>query len=167
LSFRRSSRPGITLLEVIIALMIFLFSLVAILRLVGMGNERARDIFDNEQAMQRAQSKLAEVVAGAQPLQSQAETEFTELPGWFWAIDVSDSDVDSVKNVKVRISNTTPSGQRRELLQLSQLVLNPTVRGTTVEGITSTEESTDSTSGTTSGTSGTTTTSGTSSGTTK
>src|SRR5262245_30909307 len=78
---RRRIRRGLTLLEVIIALAIFLFSLVAIGRLVMFAGDRAMDIQGRE--AQLCQAKLAELTSGVTPLTS-AEGDFDEAPDWHW-----------------------------------------------------------------------------------
>ena len=65
---RAGGRPGLTLLEVLVALAIFLLSFAAISQLVTTAGHRALEARRKEEAARLARSKLAEVFAGAVPL---------------------------------------------------------------------------------------------------
>src|SRR5260370_28861378 len=69
----RPRRAGMTLLEVLISLAIFMLSLVAIGRLVSLSSERAREVQLKAEGMLKCQSKLAEIVGGAEQLASQSD----------------------------------------------------------------------------------------------
>jgi prepilin-type N-terminal cleavage/methylation domain-containing protein len=75
-----ASRPGLTLLEVLVALAIFLLSLGALVQLTSFAGRQAVDARRRSDETRLAQSKLAEVLAGAVPLQGQGETPFDEDP---------------------------------------------------------------------------------------
>ena len=62
---RRPPRRGMTLLEVLLALAIFLLSLGAILSLIDFGVERGRAAAMQSTGTRLASSKLAEAEAGA------------------------------------------------------------------------------------------------------
>src|SRR5262249_46245586 len=92
-------RQGLSLLEVVVALTIFLFALGVIGRLVTMGGDQAFDVQQKGQASQLCQSKLAEVVAGVVPLQNQSEVPFDEDPQWLWSLDAEQGSVSGLWNV--------------------------------------------------------------------
>src|SRR5262249_30485154 len=78
----RRARRGLSLLEVLVSLSIFLFALIVIGRLVVMGTDLALDVQYQSQATQLCQSKMAEVLCGAVPLSSQNEVPFDEDSNW-------------------------------------------------------------------------------------
>src|SRR5205814_485188 len=82
-----SRRAGITLMEVIVALAIFLISFVAIGMLMNAATARAHEARTYTIAMQLAQSKLSEFVAGVQPMSTTGEqsTPFDFDPKWVWS----------------------------------------------------------------------------------
>src|SRR5262249_48323520 len=82
-----SERGGMTLLEVLVALGIFLTALTAISRLITMGGEHALNVQQQAQATQLCQAKLAEVSAGVVPLSGQSDVPFDEDPNWLWSVD--------------------------------------------------------------------------------
>ena len=61
---RTAPRRGLTLIEVLLALVILVLSLGAISQLVGVGTDRANDARAQIHGTRLAQSKMAEVEAG-------------------------------------------------------------------------------------------------------
>jgi type II secretion system protein I len=121
-------RNGLTLLEVLVALAIFLLAVVGLGTLVSYSGERAAQIRQQAWAIQRCQSKLAEVVVGAVPLESQSEVPFDEDPEWIWSLDVQDGATTGLKNVTVRVSRSGNDRSRTEVL-LAQIIMDPALRG--------------------------------------
>ncbi len=146
-------RRGLSLLEVLIALAIFLMSLIVIGRLVTLGGDRALDVQQQGQAAQLCQSKLAEINAGVVPLSSQAEVPFDEDPDWYWSLEAEQGTVSGLWNVTVRVHRIRSDGSRVEC-SLHQMVLDPSLRGSTADAAAAASSSSSDTSGaSTSGTS--------------
>src|SRR5437016_5563530 len=126
----RPARPrrGLSLLEVLVALTIFLLSFVAIGRLVTLASDHALEIQYQSQATQLAQSKLNEVICGALPLQSGSGS-FDEDEAWQWTLDADpEGTVDGLWTVTVKVSRSSNDGSDTSA-SLSQMVLDPTLRG--------------------------------------
>jgi type II secretory pathway pseudopilin PulG len=135
----------LSLLEVLVALAIFLFSLMALSQLIGIGTDRARDVEWLGRASLLAQSRMAEAIAGSIPLTGTSEASCDEDPDFNWSLDAQPGAAPNLYQVKVTISRNYPDGSRFETT-LSQMIFDPTYRGTT-------DGSTDATAtGTTSGT---------------
>jgi general secretion pathway protein I len=126
------ARRGMSLLEVIVALAIFLMSVIVLGRLVILAGERGREVQDLSVATQLCQSKLAEVAAGVVPLSPQSGTPFDEDPAWTWSLDCTTSDTPNLWDVTVRVSRERSDGTRVECT-LSQKVLDPSIRGSTFD----------------------------------
>jgi Tfp pilus assembly protein PilV len=147
LASRPAPRAGLSLLEVLAALAIFLMSFVAIGKLVAIASDHSLEVQMQSQATQLAQSKLHEVLAGALPMSSQSG-EVEEDPNWQWSIDAEQNgDVASLWNVKVRVWRQLDNHEVASTL--SQMVLDPSVRGSmfdqvVVTGSTDTASSTSS-----------------------
>ncbi len=120
-----------TLLEVIVALAILLLSFIAILRLVDLTTERARDIQFRGQAMQLCQSKMAEIQVGAEQLTSQSGVPFPEDSSWTWSADCNQGQYANLWTVQVRVTKDLGDGTHIEAT-LTQMMLDPTVQGTTI-----------------------------------
>jgi len=121
-------------MEVIVALAIFLVSFVAIGSLMNAATARAHEARTYTIAMQLAQSKLSEFVAGVQPLNATGaeNTPFDFDPTWVWSAkcDVHpDPNVANLFLVEVRVSNVNEPGVDGVL---TQCILDPTYRGTTM-----------------------------------
>jgi general secretion pathway protein I len=142
-------RHGLTLLEVLVSLAIFLMALVALVRLVSLGNERALDTMQQTEGLRRCQSKLAEVIIGAVPLNSQSGVAFDDDPSglWTWSLDCQQGAVTNLWNVQVRCTRQRSANDTLEV-SLSQMVLDPSVRGSTIP---SSNTGSGSSSGTTGG----------------
>ena len=121
-----------SLLEVLVALAILLSALIVLGRLIILGSERARDVEGLAQATQLCQSKMAEVVAGAVPLNSQSGTPFDEDPDWTWSLDCNQGDIPNLWDVTVTVNRERKDGSKLECT-LSQKVLDPSLRGNAMD----------------------------------
>src|SRR5262249_49314463 len=148
-----SSRPGLSLLEVLVALAIFLFALVGLGTLITLGGDRALDVRQQSWAIQRCQSKLAEVMVGAVPLSPQADVSFEEDPDWHWSLEAEATGITGLWNVTVRVMRQRPHGSRVQT-SLTQMVLAHWLRGGSAPASTP-DTGTSSPSGSPSGTGGT------------
>jgi general secretion pathway protein I len=127
-----SPRPGMTLLEVLVALGIFLMALVAIIRLVTFGGDQALEVQQQSQAAQLCQSKMAEVIAGVVPLTGQSDVPFDEDSSWLWSLDATQGDIAGLWILTVRVSRQRSDGSRIEC-SLDRMLLDPSLRGSTVD----------------------------------
>lgn len=141
---RRPSRHGISLLEVLVSLAIFLLSLGAIYTLVGMGSEAALDATIQNTGARLAQSKMAEVEAGLISPASGGSGTFDDEPGWSWSVESGGSPAPNVYPVTVRVWKEF-RGERREVV-LNQMVYDAEQMGNSSEAVKPT------TTGTTGGT---------------
>jgi Tfp pilus assembly protein PilV len=126
-SLKVKARHGLSLLEVLAALAIFLLALIGLGQLVIMGGERARDVQDTARATQLAQSKLAEVAAGIVPLGSQSGN-FDEDPDWTWSLEASQNQIPNLWDVSIQVSRKKTDGAE-VACTLYQEVLDPAARG--------------------------------------
>jgi general secretion pathway protein I len=130
-----ASRRGLSLLEVLVALAIFLLSFVAIGRLVTLASDHALDIQQQSQATRLAQSKLNEVIAGIESLQGGSGS-FEEDPGWQWTVEAEQSsDVPNLWTVTVTVTHPGEEGND-VTATLSQMVMDPSIRGSVFDQIT-------------------------------
>ncbi len=125
-----SGRSGLTLIEVLVALAIFLLSYVAIIRLISLGEDQALEIRWQSEGTRLAQSKMAEVVAGVIPLLSQSDQPFdnTGSSAWNWSMSCEQETIPNLWQAEVTVSRDRPDGSLFEVT-LSRLVIDPTTRG--------------------------------------
>jgi hypothetical protein len=76
------------------------------------------------------QSKMAEVQAGIVPLSGQDDTPFDEDPGFHWSVTATATSVANVWSVTVKVTRDTGGGAPIET-SLTQMVLDPSVIGST------------------------------------
>lgn len=127
-----SVRAGMSLLEVLIALAIFLFSLVGIGQLISYSGQHSLEVAQRGHAAQLAQAKLAEVIAGIVPMSSQSESPFEEDTEWNWSLTAEPDSIAGLWFVEVTVSRARSDGTRFES-KLSQKVLDPSMRGSTLD----------------------------------
>jgi general secretion pathway protein I len=145
----RRTRPGLTLIEVLVAMAIMLLALVAIGRLVDIGTQSANEARLTARGTRLAESKMAEVEAGAISLNggSLEGTFEPEEPSWSWAVEPSAAGPANLYQVTVRV-NRTVDGRKFEIT-LTQMILDPSVMGTSSQAEkTSTSTDTTGTGGT-------------------
>lgn len=139
------ARPGLTLLEVVIALAIFLMALVPVWRLVSIGGERALDVAHQAQASLLCQGKMDCVKCGAEQLNGGGNVDIGNLT-WNYTIESSPADVTNLYLVKITAKVDRKDGKTIEAT-LTQFVLDPAQRGSTISSTTSSGSSTTSTGG--------------------
>jgi general secretion pathway protein I len=127
---RMRGRQGLTLLEVVIALAIFLIALVPIWRLVSMGGELALDVQQQAQASMLCQGKLDGVKVGAEPRNGAGSVDIGNV-SWNYTIESTPADVDNLYQVKVTVKCDRKDGKTMEAT-LTQMVFDPAFRGSTL-----------------------------------
>ena len=100
-----------TLLEVVVAMAIFLISLIAIYQLSSIGTDRAMDVKILSRASMLCQSKLAEVMVGVEPLTSNGYTSFANEANMQWKMDATQGEVTGLWNVKISVRTELPTGR--------------------------------------------------------
>lgn len=124
---RDSRRRGLTLLEVLLSLGLFLGALAALSQLWYGGVRAAVQARLATQAILRCESKLNEVVAGAVPLQSTSDTPFDDDSSWTWSLQVEIGPHTDSMLVTVKVSHPGQSGLSSSDYQLRRLIRDPQV----------------------------------------
>lgn len=122
----RSRRAGFSLMEVILALSIFLMSLVAIAGLVDMGMDRQIDAKLQIRASRLAQSKMSEFVSGTLPMSSTSGN-FDNDSDWSFNVTTQPYGPPNLYEVQVTVSRDN-RGQQFQYV-LTQYVINPLMTG--------------------------------------
>ena len=123
-------RPGITLLEVVIAMAIFVMTLPALNALVLLGMQRAEETRILATASLMCRSKMAEIGSGSVPFAS-SDWSALDDPNWQWKADAGNaSGVAGMQTVQVSVKLDNGSGVNYEQT-LVQMVLDPAQRGST------------------------------------
>lgn len=123
---RPACRPGLSLLEVLLALAIFVIALAAIGTLVNGGNDRGADARQLHTATRLALGKLAELEAGVTSFEQTSGTFDPPDDAWSW---VAEAEVQTASLYRVTVTVYRELGGRRFEFSLSQLMLDPSVKG--------------------------------------
>lgn len=117
--FADGSRSGLSLIEVIISVAVFLGSLTAILHLLSVGQRSEAMTRLQTEAVMRCEAKMAEVVSGVQELaavndelfdDSQAEIADEFSGQWTWSLESADTGTADLLQVTVTTKYFTGGG---------------------------------------------------------
>lgn len=126
-------RSGMSLIEVLLAMAIFLMCLTGIGRLVDAGTDRALESKYQNIATRLAQSKLAEVEAGVIPVSGGGAGDFAEDGDdyWQWTVESTETTVPNAYDVVVTVSR--PYRGQTFSVKMAQIIFDPAATGTAAE----------------------------------
>lgn len=122
-----ASRRGLTLLEVLLSLGLFLGALAALSQLWYGGVRASVQARLTTQAILRCESKLNEVVAGAVPLQTTGDTPFDDDSNWTWNLQIESGPHADTLLATVTVSHPGQGGLSSSSHQLRRLIRDPQV----------------------------------------
>ena len=127
---RSRPREGMTLLEVLIAMAVFLFALVAITELMNIAGRTASETRYRNVCARLAQSKMAEYVSGVSAMSSGGSGTFEEEgePDWNWTVETSSQSAANLWSVTVKVTRDF-EGDRPIETSLTQYIFDPAARG--------------------------------------
>lgn len=124
---RPAPRPGLSLLEVLVSLTILLIALAALGQLVDLGEDRATRAALVTTGTRLAQSKLAELEAGALDVTAGGSGTCEDEPGWSWSVESAAGGAANLYGVTVRLTRDY-KGRPVEVV-LSQMICDPNQMG--------------------------------------
>lgn len=126
---RRSTRSGITILEVLLSVAIFLGAMTAIGSLLTTGADSAIQAKLHTEAVIRCESKLAEAVSGVIELDAVSDKAFPDdtEPGWSWSLAVDSGPHADLLALEVTVTHETTAGFVDAQYTLNRLVRDPNV----------------------------------------
>ncbi|MFV0444465.1 MAG: prepilin-type N-terminal cleavage/methylation domain-containing protein [Planctomycetaceae bacterium] len=120
-----SQRHGLTLLEVMLALGIFLVAMTAIGQLITLGSRASVEARLEADAVLRAETALSEVLAGVHPMQTAAALPFDDDPNWQWGLTVSEGPHVDLVRLDVTAYYQPPGESPTGTVTLSRLTRSP------------------------------------------
>jgi Tfp pilus assembly protein PilV len=121
-----ASRRGLSLFEVIIALAIFMCSIAAIGQLIFSGVRAAVQARLQSQAVLRAETKMAEAVAGITNLHGSSGT-FTDDTSWTWTVAATQSQHEGLYLVEVTVAHAGGTTAAKQSYTLRRLIRDPQI----------------------------------------
>ncbi len=127
MTVRPAPRPGLSLLEVLVSLTIFLVALAALGQLIDLGEDTASKAANTTTGTRLAQSKLAEVEAGVVDCTAGGSGTCDDEPGWTWVVESAAGAATNLYAITVRVGKDY-KGKRFEVT-LAQMVCDPAQMG--------------------------------------
>jgi general secretion pathway protein I len=121
----RLGRRGITLFEILLALGIFLAAVTAIGQIVNVGSTAATDGQLQSEAVLRCETKLAEIIAGIEPLAGAQTQAFTDDASWSWSLAIADGPHPDLLHLTVSVTHQRVNGSTDAQFVLTRLLRDP------------------------------------------
>ena len=126
LSVHRASRfkhlsQGFTLLEVILALAIFVGAIAVLSRLLVVGVENAETAQWQSQAWLIAESRWSEIEAGIRSFNDPGPYAVDEMPGWQWGLETESMQLANLYRITLTVQCVTNGPGMGTTIQLSRL----------------------------------------------
>lgn len=128
-SSSRAERPrGLTLYEVVLAVVILLGAMLALGQLLSNGSRAALDAQLRSDAILLCRSRLAEIRAGVLPLQSVDNQALPDGDGrWTWSAALTGGPLEELIAITVTVSHSSASGTINHQYSLTQWMQDPAV----------------------------------------
>ena len=120
-------RAGVSLLEVVLALGIFVAGLAALSQLHATGTDAAVQARLKTHAILRCESKLNEVSAGVEPLQAANALPFEDDSSWNWSLTSEPGPHADLLQITVTVARNGQSSFDSASFSLSRLIRDPLV----------------------------------------
>jgi general secretion pathway protein I len=121
----RAERRGITLFEILLALGIFLAAVTAIGQIVNVGSTAATDGQLQSEAVLRCETKLAEIIAGIEPMAGAQGQAFADDARWSWSLAIADGPHADLLHLTVSVTHQRANGNTDAQFALTRLVRDP------------------------------------------
>ena len=122
-----SSRRGLTLFEVMLALAIFAISLAAIGQMMSSGVRGAVQARLQSQAVLRCQSRLAEVTGGVLPFQNVNKMAFADDPAWLWSLTVTPATQTNLYTLELTVEHPSQDVSGEVSFTLRRMARDPQI----------------------------------------
>ncbi len=143
---------GMTLLEVVLALTIFVGSLAVLSQLMWSGSRAAVQARLMTQALTRCEAKMGEIVVGASPMQVSGGT-YSDDPQWSWNVTIGQTQFPELMVVEVTVMHTAGSSLGNVSQSLRRWMRDPAIYEAALEAQQAAAADASSSSSTTSGSS--------------
>ena len=125
LARRPSRRTGMSLLEVVLALSIFLAAMTALSQIVSIGSRASVESQMLNESVWRCESKMNEVVAGIIPPRSVGATSFDDDINWYWTLNVQPAPSLNLLQIDVTVARRLSDGRVLGEFQMSRWLRDP------------------------------------------
>ncbi len=126
-SILRCARRGLSLLEVLVSVAIFLGALTAIMQLLNSGQQSEVSARLKTEAALRCEAKMAEIVSGIEEAVSSDEQKFPddEIGNWQWSADIGSSSATNLLKITVTVEHLPDGKNPNAAFTLSRYMRDP------------------------------------------
>lgn len=124
---RRATRTGLTLLEMVLALALFVTAITVLAQVAWNGQRAAVQARLRTEAAFRCETVMAEVLAGAVPLQSQQGIPFSDDPKWTWGVQIAPGKYPELLHVTVDVEHHSATRSANAGFSLQRWTRDPTL----------------------------------------
>jgi len=118
-------RSGMTLLEVVLAIAIFVGSIVAVGQIVSIGTRAAMQAQFQAEALLMAETKMDEVLSGVQPWQPVNGATVEENPSWTWSLTIEPGTHPDVVVLTLTMQRTSSGMKLNDSFTLARVARDP------------------------------------------
>jgi type II secretion system protein I len=116
-----------TLLEVFLALTIFVGALAAVSQIISTGTRASVQAELQSDAVLRAETQMAQIVSGAIPLTATSNAAFDDHAEWTWSLTVATGPQLDTLQLTVTVDHKTPKGVVNGQAVLARIIRDPQV----------------------------------------
>ena len=144
-----SNRSGLSLLEVLLSVAIFLGAFTAIMQLLNAGSDAEVSARLQSEAVLRCDAKMAEIVAGVEKAVSSSDGIFEddEIGNWKWSAEVTNAGAEHLMMVTVTVEHLPDGKNSNAGFTLTRYMRDPQLFIDAALSASSSSSSTTSTSG--------------------
>jgi len=124
----KSSRAAFSLLEVLLATGILLGAIAVLGELARLGRLNALAARDQTQAQLLCESKLSEILAGAESAEPHSDQPLTEAPGWLFRVEREPLEHEGLTSLRVTVAQDLPEAKRPVRFSLVRWMREPTTK---------------------------------------
>ena len=123
----RTARNGLSLLEVLISVAIFLGALTAIMQLLNTGRQSEVSARLNTEAVLRCEAKMGEIISGIEKAVSSTEGTFSddEIGNWHWSTEVTSGSATSLLQITVTVEHLPDGKNANAAFTLTRYMRDP------------------------------------------
>lgn len=123
----RTVRHGLSLLEVLISVAIFLGAMTAIMQLLNSGQQSEISARLRTEAALRCEAKMAEIVSGIEEAVSANEQKFPddEIGNWQWSAEVANGIATSLLRITVTVEHLPDGKNPNAAFTLTRFMRDP------------------------------------------
>ena len=120
-------RRGLSLLEVLLSVAIFLGALTAIMQLLNSGQQSEVAARLKTEAALRCEAKMAEIISGIEEAVTSEDQKFPddEIGNWRWSAEVGNGDVTSLLKITVTIEHLPDGKNPNAAFTLTRYMRDP------------------------------------------